>query len=245
MSGHSKWATTKHKKQRNDAARQKLWGKLCKEISTAARTSADPDANPRLRAAMLKARSNSVPNRNIDSAIAVGSGANAGVAPEELLYEGYGPGGTAFVVTCLTDNKVRTVANIRNIFSKSGGAMGETNSVAWNFKHSGYIAIEKGAATEEQVMDLALEAGADDIETGDEVYEITTALDTFDAVSKAFDAAKIAMVTAETTYIPGTPVPVSEADMAAKINRMVERFEDDEDVQEVFHNAEFAPGLEG
>ena len=239
MSGHSKWANNKHKKMKNDAAKQSLWGKIAKEITVAAKLGGgDPDGNPRLRAAMLKARSNSMPNRNIESAIAIGVGNSDTSNMESMVYEGRGPAGTAFIVTALTDNKTRTVAAVRNIFSKAGGSLGETNSVAWDFKLCGQIVVEKSAVEEEKLMDIALEAGADDIDSEGENYEITTTFENFDAVSRALDAAKIPMLSAETAYVPSNPNAVDAA-TAQKIQNLVDKFEENDDVQDVYHNAEF------
>lgn len=239
MSGHSKWANNKHKKMKNDAAKQALWGKIAKEITVAAKMGGgEMESNPRLRAAILKARSNSMPNRNIDSAIASGVGGGDTSNMETLIYEGYGPAGTAFIVTTLTDNKTRTVASIRNIFSKAGGSMGETNSVSWGFTLSGQIIVEKEKVDEEKLMEIALENGAEEIDDSGEHYEITTSFADFDTLSKALEAAQIPMLEAETGYLPTNTVEV-DAEAAKKVLNLVDKFEENDDVQDVYHNADF------
>lgn len=238
MSGHSKWATTKRKKAKTDVARAKAWNKLIKEISIAAKLGGgNPDANPRLRAAVLKAKSQSLPTKNIESAIAKGTGANSGADMTEPMYEGRGPGGIAILVKCMTDNKVRTVASVRNIFNKNGGSMGEAGSVAWAFTYKGVVVVDAEKYTEEQVMDLVLEAGAEDMSTEDGVHEISTSPESFDGVTKALEAANIEMLSAELSYVPNDTVKLEGSD-AEKLLRLIEKFEDDEDVQDVYHNAE-------
>lgn len=238
MSGHSKWATTKRKKAKTDVARAKAWNKLIKEISIAAKLGGgNPDANPRLRAAVLKAKSQSLPTKNIESAIAKGTGANSGADMTEPMYEGRGPGGIAILVKCMTDNKVRTVASVRNIFNKNGGSMGESGSVAWAFTYKGVVIVDAEKYTEEQVMDLVLEAGAEDMSTEDGVHEISTSPESFDGVTKALEAANIEMLSAELSYVPNDTVKLEGSD-AEKLLRLIEKFEDDEDVQDVYHNAE-------
>ncbi len=238
MSGHSKWATTKRKKAKTDVARAKAWNKLIKEISIAAKLGGgNPDANPRLRAAILKAKSQSLPTKNIESAIAKGTGANSGADVTEPMYEGRGPGGIAILVKCMTDNKVRTVADVRNIFNKNGGSMGEAGSVAWAFTYKGVILIDAEKYPEEQVMDLVLEAGAEDMSTEENIHEVSTTSETFDAVTKALEAAGIEMMSAELSYVPNDTVKL-EHDEAQKLLRLIDKFEDNDDVQDVYHNAE-------
>mgnify|MGYP004447146249 FL=1 len=240
MSGHSKWATTKRKKAKTDVARAKAWNKLIKEISIAAKLGGgNPDANPRLRAAIIKSKSQSLPTKNIESAIAKGTGANGGADVTEPLYEGRGPAGIAIMVQCMTDNKVRTVAEIRNIFNKNGGAMGETGSVTWAFTYKGMIVIDAEKYSEDQVMDLVLEAGADDMSTEDGVHEISTSPDAFDAVTRALEGANIEMMSAEITYVANDPVKLGHDD-AVKLLKLIDKFEDHDDVQDVYHNAEIA-----
>lgn len=238
MSGHSKWATTKRKKAKTDVARAKAWNKLIKEISIAAKLGGgNPDSNPRLRAAIIKSKSQSLPTKNIESAIAKGTGANGGADVVEPLYEGRGPAGIAIMVQCMTDNKVRTVAEIRNIFNKNGGAMGETGSVTWAFTYKGMIVVDAEKYSEDQVMDLVLEAGAEDMSTEDGVHEISTTPDAFDAVTRALEGAGIEMMSAEITYVANDPVKLGHDD-AVKLLKLIDKFEDHDDVQDVYHNAE-------
>jgi len=238
MSGHSKWATIKRKKAKTDVGRAKAWNKLIKEISVAAKMGGgNQDANPRLRTAILKAKGQSLPAKNIESAIAKGIGGSSGANMEEPMYEGYGPSGCAILVQCLTDNRTRSVADVRNIFSKNGGNMGEQGSVSWSFKKKGIIVIDAATNPEDKVMDLVLEAGATDMATADDVHEIETTPETFEAVTKALENAKIEMLSAELTYIPENTVKLESED-AQKLLRMIERLEDNEDVQDVYHNAE-------
>jgi YebC/PmpR family DNA-binding regulatory protein len=240
MSGHSKWATTKRKKAKTDVARAKSWNKLIKEISIAAKLGGgNPDTNPRLRAAILKGRSQSLPAKNIDSAIAKGTGANSGAAMDEPMYEGRGPAGVAIMVRCMTDNKVRTVASVRNIFNKNGGMMGESGSVAWAFTYKGVVVVDATKYTEDAVMNIVLEAGATDMSTEDGVHEISTEPDTFEAVTRALEKANIEMMSAELTYVPNDTVKLESSD-AKKLLHLIDKFEDDEDVQDVYHNAEIS-----
>ena len=238
MSGHSKWATIKRKKAKTDVGRAKAWNKLIKEISIAAKLGGDNmDANPRLRAAVLKAKGQSLPAKNIESAIQKAVGGNSGTDMSEPMYEGRGPGGIAILVNCMTDNKVRTVAEIRNIFNKNGGSMGESGSVAWAFTYKGVILIDAEKYTEDKIMDIALEAGASDMSTEESVHEVTTTPETFEAVTKALEAAQIEMMSAELTYVPNDTTKLERSD-AQKLLRLIEKFEDNDDVQDVYHNAE-------
>ncbi len=238
MSGHSKWATIKRKKAKTDVGRAKAWNKLIKEISVAAKMGGgNQDANPRLRTAILKAKGQSLPAKNIESAIAKGVGGGSGTNMEEPMYEGYGPNGCAILVQCLTDNRTRSVADVRNIFGKNGGNMGEQGSVSWSFKKKGIVVVDATAYPEDKVMDLVLEAGAIDMATEDDVHEIETTPETFDAVTKALENAKIEMLSAEITYTPENTVKLESED-AQKLLRIIERLEDNEDVQDVYHNAE-------
>jgi YebC/PmpR family DNA-binding regulatory protein len=238
MSGHSKWATIKRKKAKTDVGRAKAWNKLIKEISVPAKMGGgNVDANPCLRTAILKAKGQSLPAKNIESAIAKGIGGSSGANMEEPMYEGYGPNGCAILVQCLTDNRTRSVADVRNIFSKNGGNMGEQGSVSWSFKKKGIIVVDAAAYPEDKVMDLVLESGATDMATEDEVHEIETTPETFEAVTKALENAKIEMLSAEITYAPENTVKL-EGEDAQKLLRIIERLEDNEDVQDVYHNAE-------
>ncbi|HSM90435.1 MAG TPA: YebC/PmpR family DNA-binding transcriptional regulator, partial [Desulfobacterales bacterium] len=183
MSGHNKWASIKHKKGANDAKRGKIFTKLIKEITVAARMGGgDPNGNPRLRAAVLAARAENMPKDNIERGIKKGTGEFDGVSYEESLYEGYGPGGAAVLVESLSDNKNRSVAEIRHIFSKNGGSLGTNGCVAWMFKKKGYIAIERQAVDEEKLMEKALEAGAEDVREDETTFEVITAPEDFEAV---------------------------------------------------------------
>ncbi len=239
MAGHSKWANTKHRKARQDSVRQKMWGKLLKEITVAAKLGGgDAEANPRLRAAIAKSKSQSLPNKNIESAIKAGVGGNDGKDLDELIYEGYGVEGTAFIVTTLTDNKTRTVAEVRNIFSKYGGNMGESGAVAWGFQHVGQIILSKNFA-EEELFEWVVEAGAEDLSSNDEVFEVVTPPDAFGSVLKVLEEKGIEPIQAELTYLPENRLSVSvEAEVT--LNKMIEKFEDLDDVQEVYHNIEFS-----
>jgi YebC/PmpR family DNA-binding regulatory protein len=238
MSGHSKWATIKRKKAKTDVGRANAWNKLIKEISVAAKMGGgNPDANPRLRTAILKAKGQSLPAKNIESAIAKGIGGTSGANMEEPLYEGYGPSGCAILVQCLTDNRTRSVADVRNIFAKNGGNMGEQGSVSWSFKKKGVIIVDAANYPEDKVMDLVLESGATDMVTEDAIYEIETTPEAFEAVTKALENAKIEMLSAEITYAPENTVKL-EGDDAQKLLKMIEKLEDNDDVQDVYHNAE-------
>jgi len=238
MSGHSKWATIKRKKAKTDIGKAKTWNKLIKEISVAAKMGGgNPDTNPRLRTVILKAKGQSLPTKNIESAIAKGVGGTSGANMEEPMYEGYGPNGCAILVQCLTDNRTRSVADVRNIFSKNGGNMGEQGSVSWSFKKKGIIVVDAAIYPEDKVMDLVLETGATDMATEDGIHEIETTPETFEAVTKALENAQIEMLSAEITYIPENTVKLESED-AQKLLRIIERLEDNEDVQDVYHNAD-------
>src|SRR5437899_3386132 len=192
MSGHSKWHSIKHKKGATDAKRGKLFTKFIKEITVAARTGGgDPDANARLRKAILDAKAGNMPNDTIDRAIRRGTGAEEGVTYEEITYEGYGPGGVALLIEAMTDNRNRTVAEIRHIFSKNGGNLGESGSVGWMFDKKGYIVVDKAAKAEDELFEIAIEAGADDMQDEGDVYEIFTTPENFDTVHDAIKAAGI------------------------------------------------------
>ena len=236
MSGHNKWSTIKHKKGAADAKRGRLFTKIIKEMTVAAKNGGgDAEANPRLRAAVLAAKAANMPADNIKRAIQRGTGELEGVNYEELVYEGYGPGGVAVLLEIMTDNKNRTVAEIRHAFSKYGGALGETGSVRRLFEKKGYIAVEKSAIGEDALMETALEAGADDMQTGDDVYEIYTAPDAFEAVKAALEAKKIAVQSAELSMIPTIEVAL-EGSKASQMLKMMDVFEDHDDVQNVWAN---------
>ncbi len=236
MSGHSKWSSIKHKKAARDAKRGKVFTKLIKEITIAARLGGgDINANPRLRTAVLTARAQSMPNDNIDRAIKKGTGELGGGQLEEVTYEGYGAGGVAIMADVLTDNRNRTVAEIRFIFSRHGGNLGETGCVGWMFKKRGVITVEKSAADEDKLIELALEAGADDVTSDDETYQVMSAPEKFSTVREAIEKAGIAIAHAEVTRTPENTVAVS-GHAAEQVLKLMEDLEDHDDVQSVAAN---------
>ena len=236
MSGHSKWSTIKHKKAAKDAKKGKIFTKLIKEITVAARMGGgDINANPRLRTAVLTARGNSMPNENIERAIKKGTGELEGVTYEEIQYEGYGPGGAAIIAQVLTDNKNRTVSEIRRLFTKHGGNLAETGSVSWMFDKKGLIAIEKTQLAEDRLMDIVLEAGAEDVRDEDEIFEVITAPESFAAVKERLDQEKIAVSSAQVTLLPKSTVDV-DARHVEQILKLTEELEDHDDVQNVAAN---------
>jgi len=236
MSGHSKWSTIKRKKGKADAARGKLFTKLIKEITVAAREGGgDIESNPRLRTAVQTAKDNSMPNDNIDRAIKKGTGDLEGASYEDASYEGYGPGGVAVLVETLSDNKNRTVAEVRHLFSKYNGNLGENGCVAWMFDKIGLIQVEKERVPEDDLMEIVLEAGATDMTTEDDVYEITTPPETFESVRSALDAKSIPVMMAEVTKLPQTTVKL-EGKQAEQMIKLYEAFDENEDVQKVYAN---------
>jgi YebC/PmpR family DNA-binding regulatory protein len=244
MSGHSKWATIKHKKGKTDAARGRLFSKLIRELTIAARAGGgDVNANPRLRTVVDEARDANMPMDNIERAIKKGTGELEGVSFEETMYEGYGPAGVPIMIRVLTDNKNRTTSEIRHIFDKYGGTMGSNNSVAWMFQPKGIIAIARDKADEDTILSVALDAGADDVVTEDDGYTVSTSPDTYAAVKKAFQDKGIAWETAEMTRVAANPVTLNEKD-AEKVLRLVDQFEEHDDVQQVFSNYSIPPEIE-
>jgi len=237
MSGHSKWSTIKRKKGAIDAKRGKIFTKLIKEITLAARLGgSDVEGNARLRQAVMAAKEENMPKDNIERAIKKGAGgAEGGANYEEITYEGYGPGGAAVIVEIMTDNKNRTVAEIRHIFSKHGGNLGENGCVAWIFAKKGSIVIEKKAIDEDALMELALEAGADDVKVEDSEYEVITEPAAFEAVKKAIDGKGIKHLAASIGLIPSNTVKL-EAGKAESMLKMMEKLEDNDDVQNVYSN---------
>jgi YebC/PmpR family DNA-binding regulatory protein len=236
MSGHSKWSTIKRKKGATDAKRGKVFTKLIKEITVAARFGGgDPDANPRLRTAIAAAKSENMPKDNIERAIKKGTGELEGVAYEEVIYEGYGPGGAAVLVESLTDNKNRTVADVRHIFTKSGGNLGEAGCVAWMFDNKGFLVLEKSTVNEEVLMEVALEAGAEDIRDEENIFEVITEPEDFDSVKKALDTKGLQCVVAEITMLPKTTVEL-EGKEAEQMLRLMDGLEDSDDVQKAYSN---------
>ena len=237
MSGHSKWATIKHKKGALDAKRGALFTKLIKEITTAARTGGGvPDANPRLRLAIEKAKAANMPSDNVERAVKKGTGELPGVTYEELMYEGYGPHGVALLIEILTDNKNRTASEIRNVLEKKGGSLSGAGSVAWQFAKKGLIVVKKDAADEEKMMTVALDAGASDFNAEKEVYEITTEPHDFEKVKKAVTDAGITPESAEVTRIPSATVKVAGVSEAKSIMMLMDALEEHEDVQNVYAN---------
>lgn len=236
MSGHSKWSSIKHKKAARDAKRGKLFTKLIKEITIAARLGGgDINANPRLRTAVTTAKAQSMPNDNIDRAIKKGTGELGGAQPEQITYEGYGPAGVAIIADVLTDNRNRVVADLRFIFSRHGGNLGEAGCVAWMFKKKGLITVDKQAVDEDRLIEIALEAGAEDVNASDNSFEIVTAPENYSAVRAALDNAKIAVVGGEVSLEPDNTVRVS-GHTAEQVLKLVEDLEDHDDVQSVAAN---------
>ncbi|WP_287985179.1 YebC/PmpR family DNA-binding transcriptional regulator [Diaphorobacter sp.] len=238
MAGHSKWANIQHRKGRQDEKRGKIWTRIIREITVAARTGGgDPAANPRLRLAIDKAKAANMPADRIKYNIDKASGTLEGVSYEEIRYEGYGIGGAAIIVDTMTDNRVRTVAEVRHAFSKSGGNMGTEGSVAFQFKNVGQIIFAPGTS-EDKVMEVALEAGAEDVITDDEgAIEVLTAPGDFEAVRDALGAAGLQPEVAEVTMRPENTIAL-EGDDVARMQKLLDMIEDLDDVQEVYHNAE-------
>lgn len=236
MSGHNKWSSIKHKKGAADAKRGKIFTKLIKEITIAAKAGGgDPDGNPRLKTAIQSAKGANMPQDNIIRAIKKGTGELEGVSYEEVTYEGYGPGGVAVLVDCTTDNKNRTVAEIRRIFSKSAGNMGESGCVNWMFDRKGQIIIQKEGVSEEQIMDMALEAGAEDVVDMETVWEVRTEVADLYAVSTALTEAGFNIEESKLSRIPQNFVTV-EGKTAEQVLRLVEALDDSDDVQDVYAN---------
>jgi YebC/PmpR family DNA-binding regulatory protein len=235
MSGHSKWATIKHKKAATDAKRGKTFTRIIKEITIAARSGGDPDGNPRLRSAVLLAKAASMPADNIKKAIMRGTGELEGGQIDEVMFEGYGPGGAAVLVNVATDNRNRTVSEIRHAFSKQGGNMGEQGSVAWMFERKSQIYVSGEKASEDQLMNVALEAGGDDLRQDGEAWEILSAPEAHEAVQKALEAAGIPILEASIAMVPKNLVRL-EGKNAAGMLRLQDVLEEHEDVQNVYSN---------
>ncbi len=238
MSGHSKWANIQHRKGRQDAKRGKIFTKAAKEIIIAAKSGGDPVGNPRLRAAIAAAKTVNLPKDKIDTAIRKGTGEDAGGDLTEGFYEGYGPGGVAVMVEVATDNKNRTVAEVRHLFTKHGGSLGENGSVGWMFERKGAISVDKNDYAEDRIMEAALEAGADDVLDDEDVWTIHTAMADFAAVRDSLEAAGIAMQSAELAMIPQTLTSVT-ASIGQKVLRLMDALDDNDDVQNVYANVEF------
>jgi YebC/PmpR family DNA-binding regulatory protein len=236
MAGHSKWANIKFRKERQDAKKGKIFTKLIKEITVAARVGGgDPTMNARLRQAIQAAKQNNMPAKNIENAIKKGTGEMPGVVYEEINYEGYGPGGVAMFIECMTDNKNRTVGEIRHILSKHGGNLGESGCVGWMFDRKGVIRVKKENYDEDELMIIAIEAGAEDLKAEDDFYEIITAFEDLEAVRTALEEKGIVIEEAVATRIPQNTVPLSGSD-AEKMLKLLDALEDNDDVQNVYAN---------
>jgi len=236
MSGHSKWSTIKRKKAAMDARRGKIFSKIIKEITVAARLGGgDEESNPRLRTAIQAAKAANMPQANIERAIKRGTGEIPGESYDEVIYEGYGPGGVAIMVETLTDNKNRTVAEIRHIFSKNNGSLAGGGSVAWIFRSNGLISVEKDNVSEDDLIMIALDAGAEDIDTEGDNYEIVTSVESFEDVKRALEENDIPYEYAEITRLPQSTVKV-EGKEAEQVLRLLEELEDHDDVQKVYSN---------
>jgi len=236
MSGHSKWHSIKHKKAKEDAKRGKIFTRLIKELTVAARMGGgDPEGNPRLRQAIDAAKAANMPKSNIENAIKKGTGELPGVTYEEAIYEGYGPAGVALLIETLTDNRNRTVAEIRHILDKHGGNLGETGCVGWMFDRVGYICVPKEGVPEEEIFEKALEAGATDVQDGTDMWEIYTEVGDIFEVKSALEAAGLDVESAERTAVPQSEVHV-EGKEAERLLKLMDKLEDHDDVQNVFSN---------
>ncbi len=242
MSGHSKWSTIKRKKGKADAERGRIFTRLIREITTAARSGGgDPDGNPRLRTAIAAAKAANMPAKNIDNAVKKGTGELPGTVYEEFSYEGYGHAGVAILVEVLTDNKNRTTPEIRHIFSKYGGNLGENGCVSWLFEPKGIITVSKSAVSEEKLFELAVEAGAEDVNAeDDEAFEVYTAVSDMHQVSQTLEKAGIPMTSAELSRVPQNMVMLGEEE-AVKLRRLLDALEENDDVQKVYSNFDVPP----
>ncbi len=237
MSGHSKWASIKHKKAAIDAKRGQLFTKLIKELTAAARSGGgNTDTNIRLRTAIGKAKESNMPSDNIEKAIMRGTGELPGVTYEEATYEGYGPAGIAIMIDVVTDNKNRTTAELRNIMSKKGGNMAQAGAVSFLFSKKGYIVVEKSAVDEDKLLNIVLDAGAEDMKSDDRIHEITTQPQDMEVVKKAIEDKKIPIQSAEVTMIPSTTIKISDKSTANSILGLMDALEEHEDVQHVYSN---------
>jgi YebC/PmpR family DNA-binding regulatory protein len=236
MSGHSKWSTIKHKKAAQDAKRGAMFTKVIKELTVAARMGGgDVDMNPRLRTAVLKAKAVNMPQDTMQRAIMKGTGELPGVNYEEITYEGYGPGGVAMIVTVLTDNRNRTVAEIRKIFSKNGGNLGESGCVAWMFQKKGLIVVDKDKVDEDELFTIALEAGAEDVRPADAMYEVITSVEDFEPVKQGITTKGIEPSSSEVSLLPQTTVRL-EGSQARQLLKLMDELEEHDDVQNVYAN---------
>jgi YebC/PmpR family DNA-binding regulatory protein len=238
MSGHSKWATIKHKKGALDAKRGKIFTRLIKEITIAAKTGGDPEKNPRLRTAVAAAKAENMPSDNIKRAIQRGTGELPGVSYEEITFEGYGPGGVAILVDVTTDNRNRTVSEIRHAFGKNNGNMGEAGSVAWMFGKKGYIVVPKSAAKEDDLLNIVLDNGGEDLRSDDENFEIYTDPSAYESVLEAIKKAGIKVASSEISMVPQNYIKLEGAQVNQMI-RLIEALEENDDVQNVYSNFDF------
>ena len=239
MSGHSKWSTIKRKKGAADAKRGQIFSRLSKEITLAAKNGGgDPDMNPKLRTVLLKARAENMPVENTERAIKKGTGELPGVVYEEFVYEGYAPHGVAVIIEVTTDNKNRAASDVRSTFSKNGGNLAGAGAVAFMFQRTGQFIISKDRADEEMLMDIVLEAGAEDLKVEEEYFEVLAPLTEFDNVSQALSQAGIEPDNAELAYLPENLTPISSAEDAKQVLRIIDALDDLDDVQNVFHNAD-------
>lgn len=235
MGGHSHWATIKRHKSAQDAKRGKIFTRIIRELTIAARSGGDPDGNPRLRLAIAKAKDANMPGDTMKKAIQRGTGELPGVSYEEFTLEGYGPGGTAVLLEITSDNRNRTVAEIRSLFTKNNGNMAEAGAVSWQFHKKGLLTVEKGKVDEDTLLSLALEAGAEDVKAGDKSFEVVTDPHDFEAVKKALADAKVETVLAEITYIPQNTVRLDEKP-AEQMLKLMEVMDEHDDVQKVHAN---------
>jgi YebC/PmpR family DNA-binding regulatory protein len=239
MSGHSKWANIKNKKGKADAARGKVFTKLGKEIAIACKSGGDPSTNSKLADAIAKAKSNNMPMETIMRAVKKGSGEMEGIDYEEIVYEGYAPGGVAVIVTTLTENRNRTAGDVRHIFDKNGGSMGVLGAVSWMFDKKGVIIVEKDEnSDEEELMMQALEVGAEDFNAEEDSFEILTSAENFSEVRQKLEELGVPMASAEVTMVPQNYISVTDPEDIKKINKMMDMFDDNDNVQDVYHNAE-------
>lgn len=244
MSGHSKWSTIKRKKGAIDAKRGKIFTRLIKEITVAARAGGgDPEGNPRLRSAILTAKTENMPKDNIARAIKKGTGEIAGEIYDEIMYEGYGPGGVAVLVECMTDNRNRTVADVRHFFAKSNGNLGESGCVAYMFDKKGLILVDKTKISEDELMEMALEAGAEDVVEEESEFHIYTAPEDFDSIRSTLEERGLSFVDAQVSMIPQNTVEVTDEKVARSLMKLMENLEDHDDVQNVYANFDIDDAL--
>jgi YebC/PmpR family DNA-binding regulatory protein len=246
MAGHNKWSKVKRLKAVTDSRRGKVFSRLSRDITLAAKAGGgDTNGNARLRTLVLKARDANMPADNVDRAIKKGTGELPGVTYEEITYEGYGPGGVAFVVQAMTDNKTRAAKDVRAAFARHGGNLASTGAVAFQFLHAGQFLIAREKTTEDRLMEIALDAGADDVIASEHGYEVRCGVHAFDKVSHALEHAGLKPDSAELAYIPTTTVPVADRQVAATLAKLHETLEENDDVQQVFSNEEIDPAIAG